>query len=136
MSKSRFSSTDVQAMVGEIRGILLGQRIANIYDVNDKTYLFKFTLSEAATQHQTGSKDQEGSSKVLLLLESGVRFHVTSFYREKSDMPSPFAMKLRKYLRTKRLENVRQIGTDRIVDFKFGSGDSECHIILELYSGK
>jgi predicted ribosome quality control (RQC) complex YloA/Tae2 family protein len=44
-------------------------------------------------------------------------------------------MKLRKHLRTKRLENIRQIGTDRVVDFKFGSGDSENHIILELYSG-
>ena len=54
MSKSRFSSTDVKAMVGELRGVLLGQRIANIYDLNDKSYLFKFTLSEAATQHQTG----------------------------------------------------------------------------------
>jgi predicted ribosome quality control (RQC) complex YloA/Tae2 family protein len=68
-------------------------------------------------------------------MESGVRFHTTNFVREKSDLPSPFAMKLRKHLRTKRLENVRQIGTDRIVDFKFGSGESENHIILELYSG-
>ena len=135
MSKTKFSTTDVQAMVGEIRGILLGQRVANIYDINDKTYLFKFTLSEAAAKHQTGVADQSGSSKVLLLLESGVRFHTTSFYREKSEMPSPFAMKLRKHLRTKRLENVKQINNDRIVDFKFGSGESENHIILELYSG-
>ena len=44
-------------------------------------------------------------------------------------------MKLRKFIRTKRLEDIRQLGNgDRVVDFKFGSGDSASHIILELYS--
>jgi predicted ribosome quality control (RQC) complex YloA/Tae2 family protein len=70
----------------------------------------------------------------MLLLESGVRFHTTKYARDKNDMPSPFAMKLRKFIRTKRLEDIRQIGSDRVVDFKFGSGDSVCHIILELYA--
>lgn len=69
-----------------------------------------------------------------MLLESGVRFHTTKFARDKNDMPSPFAMKLRKFIRTRRLEDVRQLGSDRVVDFKFGSGDSVCHIILELYA--
>jgi predicted ribosome quality control (RQC) complex YloA/Tae2 family protein len=67
-------------------------------------------------------------------MESGVRFHTTKYARDKNDMPSPFAMKLRKFIRTKRLEDIRQIGSDRVVDFKFGSGDSVCHIILELYA--
>ena len=49
-------------------------------------------------------------------------------------MPSPFTMKVRKYLRTKRLEDVRQVGSDRVVDFKFGSGDTSFHIFLELYA--
>lgn len=72
--------------------------------------------------------------QVVLLLESGVRFHTTKYARDKNDMPSPFAMKLRKFIRTRRLEDVRQLGSDRVVDFKFGSGDSVCHIILELYA--
>jgi predicted ribosome quality control (RQC) complex YloA/Tae2 family protein len=70
----------------------------------------------------------------MLLMESGIRFHTTKYARDKNDMPSPFAMKLRKFIRTKRLEDVRQLGSDRVVDFKFGSGDSVCHIILELYA--
>jgi predicted ribosome quality control (RQC) complex YloA/Tae2 family protein len=70
----------------------------------------------------------------MLLLESGTRFHTTKFARDRNDMPSPFAMKLRKYLRTKRLEDVRQLGSDRVVDFKFGSGEGLFHIILELYA--
>ena len=121
MSKSRFSTTDTKAMVRDIRATLLGQRVANIYDLNDKTYLFKFAVPGK-------------SEKVLLLLESGIRFHTTKYARDKSDLPSPFAMKLRKHIRTRRLEDVRQLCNDRIVDFKFGSGDSVFHIILELYA--
>ena len=34
---------------------------------------------------------------------------------EKSDMPSNFALKLRKHLRTRRLDDVRQLGVDRLV---------------------
>ena len=43
-------------------------------------------------------------------------------------------MKLRKHLRSLRLENVSQLGNlDRVVDFRFGSGASSHHVILELY---
>lgn len=40
--------------------------------------------------------------------------------KEKAETPSNFTLKLRKHLRTKRLEDVRQLGIDRIVDFTFG----------------
>ena len=50
-------------------------------------------------------------------------------------MPSPFAMKLRKHLRNLRLENVTQLGNlDRVVDFRFGSGNYTHHLLLELYA--
>lgn len=42
-------------------------------------------------------------------------------------------MKLRKHLKNKRLESLRQLGTDRIIDFQFGVGDATYHLILELY---
>ena len=40
---------------------------------------------------------------------------------------------MRKHLKNKRLENLKQIGADRIVDFQFGSGEAAYHIMLELY---
>jgi len=110
----------VKAAVRDLRASL-GHRVANIFDLNERTYLFKFAIPGVP-------------EKPILLMESGIRFHLTKFTRDKSDMPSPFAMKLRKYLRTKRLESVAQLGTDRVVDFKFGSGESANHIILELYA--
>jgi predicted ribosome quality control (RQC) complex YloA/Tae2 family protein len=76
-----------------------------------------------------------GKEKAVLLLESGVRFHTTRYSHAKSDTPSSFSMKLRKHIKAKRLEDVRQLASDRVVDFKFGSGDTCHHIILELYAG-
>lgn len=105
----------------DIRAHAMGQRVANVYDLSEKCYLLKFAVPGK-------------SAKVTLLLESGIRFHTTKYSRDLPELPSAFAMKLRKFIRTKRLEDVRQLGIDRVVDFKFGSGDTVNHIILELYA--
>ncbi len=43
-------------------------------------------------------------------------------------------MKFRKYLRSKRLEAIRQVGVERVVVFTFGSELFVNHLIIELYS--
>lgn len=53
-------------------------RLVNIYDVNPKTYIFKFARNE---------------EKLFVLIESGIRMHTTEFFREKNQMPSNFTMK-------------------------------------------
>ncbi|KAL3145238.1 hypothetical protein ABBQ32_000984 [Trebouxia sp. C0010 RCD-2024] len=103
------------------RGVL-GMRVANLYDLNSKTYMLKL------------AKSGEDGEKAFLVLESGSRFHITQYQKEKSDTPSNFTLKLRKHLRTRRLEDIKQLGVDRIVDFQFGTGDARFHLILELYS--
>lgn len=40
---------------------------------------------------------------------------------------------MRKHLKNKRLESLRQLGSDRIVDLAFGTGEATYHVILELY---
>lgn len=40
---------------------------------------------------------------------------------------------MRKHLKNKRLENIEQVGVDRIVDLQFGTGEAAYHLILELY---
>jgi len=124
MPKTRFNSSDVRAMVRDLRGLALGLRVLNVYDVDSKTYLIKLA-----------NPGQEGGNKLVLLLESGIRFHSTRFDRDKADMPSGFSMKLRKHVRAKRLEDISQLGRDRVVDFRFGSGENCNHIILEMYAG-
>lgn len=126
MVKVRMNTADVAAQVKCLRG-LIGMRCANVYDLSPKTYIFKLMKSSGVTE--SGE-----SEKVLLLLESGIRLHTTGFARDKSSTPSGFTLKLRKHIRTKRLEEVRQLGIDRVVDFQFGLGEGACHIILELYA--
>lgn len=70
----------------------------------------------------------------ILLIESGVRFHTTSFVRDTLPSPGVFSRKLRAALKGKRLEGIVQLGSDRVVDFKFGSGDAVAHVIIELHS--
>ncbi|KAI9006623.1 fibronectin-binding protein A N-terminus-domain-containing protein [Phycomyces nitens] len=119
--KQRFNTLDIRATVANLKERLTGLRLQNIYDVNPKTFLFKFAKPD---------------DKELVLIESGIRIHTTQFSRDKSITPSPFCARLRKYLRTRRCTNVRQLGVDRIVDFEFGGGDNSMgyHIIAEFYA--
>ncbi|KAI8380498.1 fibronectin-binding protein A N-terminus-domain-containing protein [Choanephora cucurbitarum] len=119
--KQRFNALDVRATVINLRERLIGIRLQNIYDVNAKTFLFKFAKPD---------------DKELVLVESGTRIHTTQFSREKSITPTPFCAKLRKHLRTRRVTNVRQLGVDRIVDFEFAGGENSIgyHIICEFYA--
>uniref|UniRef100_A0AAR2KKB8 Ribosome quality control complex subunit NEMF n=1 Tax=Pygocentrus nattereri TaxID=42514 RepID=A0AAR2KKB8_PYGNA len=72
-------------------------------------------------------------SKAILLIESGIRIHSTEFEWPKNVMPSGFAMKCRKHLKSRRLVHVKQLGVDRIVDIQFGSDEAAYHLIVELY---
>ncbi|XP_052890263.1 ribosome quality control complex subunit NEMF homolog isoform X2 [Anopheles moucheti] len=117
MTKTRFNTYDVVCSVTELQR-LIGMRVNQIYDIDNKTYLIRLARNE---------------EKVVLLLESGLRFHTTSFEWPKNVAPSGFTMKMRKHLKNKRLESLQQLGVDRIVDFQFGSGEAAYHIILELY---
>ncbi|XP_020860443.1 ribosome quality control complex subunit NEMF isoform X2 [Phascolarctos cinereus] len=116
--KTRFSSVDICAILSEFNASLLGMRVHNIYDVDNKTYLIRL---------------QKPDFKATLLLESGIRIHTTEFEWPKNMMPSSFAMKCRKHLKSRRLVSVKQLGVDRIVDFQFGSDEAAYHLIIELY---
>ncbi|KAK1158708.1 hypothetical protein AOXY_G22440 [Acipenser oxyrinchus oxyrinchus] len=116
--KSRFNTVDIRAVIAELNSSLLGMRVNNVYDIDTKTYLIRL---------------QKPDSKAVLLLESGIRIHTTEFEWPKNMMPSGFAMKCRKHLKSRRLVRVKQLGVDRIVDFQFGSDEAAYHLIVELY---
>ena len=113
-------------MCGQLNRSLVGMRVNQVYDIDNKTYLFKFT--KTANQSQS-----EESVKQMLLIESGIRIHSTEYEWPKNTSPNGFTMKLRKHLKNKRLESITQLGVDRVVDLKFGSNEASYHVILELY---
>ncbi|BET00662.1 Fibronectin-Hypothetical protein protein A N-terminus (FbpA) [Nesidiocoris tenuis] len=116
--KTIFTSLDVAAAVLELQQ-LVGMRVIQVYDVDSKTYLFKL---------------HRGEEKCVLLMESGARFHTTSFDWPKNVSPSGFTMKLRKHVKNKRVDSIQQLGTDRIVIVKFGSGEATYNVVLELFN--
>ncbi|KAK0139759.1 Nuclear export mediator factor Nemf [Merluccius polli] len=116
--KTRFNTVDIRAVIAEINANYLGMRVNNVYDIDTKTYLIRL---------------QKPDTKAILLVESGVRIHSTDFEWPKNNMPSGFAMKCRKHLKSRRLTQVKQLGIDRIVDIQFGSDEAAYHLIVELY---
>uniref|UniRef100_A0A3Q0S7P6 Ribosome quality control complex subunit NEMF n=1 Tax=Amphilophus citrinellus TaxID=61819 RepID=A0A3Q0S7P6_AMPCI len=116
--KTRFTTVDIRAVIAEINANYIGMRVYNVYDIDSKTYLIRL---------------QKPDSKAVLLIESGTRIHSTDFEWPKNMMPSGFAMKCRKHLKTRRLTQIRQLGIDRIVDIQFGSDEAAYHLIIELY---
>jgi predicted ribosome quality control (RQC) complex YloA/Tae2 family protein len=114
----RFSSLDLAAVTASLNKCV-GMRVQNIYDLDRRTYLLKLAKPDVKQQ---------------LIIECGVRVHLTEFTRERPPVPSVFTMKLRKLLRTKRLEYAEQQALDRVLVLTFGSGDSLVRLVLEFYA--
>eukprot|EP00754_Rhynchopus_humris_P038642 Rhum_TRINITY_DN21258_c0_g1::Rhum_TRINITY_DN21258_c0_g1_i1::g.173593::m.173593 len=122
MGKTRMTAVDLRAAVSELSNRLVGQRLVNIYDINSKTYLLKFSGRDA---------DQ----KDFVVIEVGSRIHSTTFQFDKPKVPSGFTLKIRKHIRQWRLTSLRQLGVDRVVEFTFGSADQACfRLIIEFYA--
>ncbi|CAH8457577.1 unnamed protein product [Schistosoma guineensis] len=118
--KLLYTTFDVMVSVSEIKNQILGYRVNNIYDVDNKTYLLKLASTKS-------------DDKAILLLESGSRLHITDFDWPKNIMPSGFSMKLRKHIRNKKIVDISQVGADRVVDIQIGYESSAYHLIVELY---
>ncbi|KAF2717098.1 hypothetical protein K431DRAFT_277622 [Polychaeton citri CBS 116435] len=116
--KQRFSSLDVKIIAHELSNSLVTLRLANVYDLSTRIFLLKFAKPDHREQ---------------LLIDSGFRCHLTAFSRATAAAPSPFVARLRKFLRTRRVTSVRQIGTDRVIEIQFSDG--QYRLFLEFYAG-
>ena len=67
-----------------------------------------------------------------LVIDSGFRCHLTNFTRTTAAAPSAFVARLRKFLRSRRVTAVSQIGTDRIIEFQFSDG--QYRLYLEFFA--
>lgn len=68
-----------------------------------------------------------------MIIESGFRCHLTSYARTTASAPSAFVAKLRKYLKTRRVTAISQVGTDRIIELQFSDG--LYRLYFEFYAG-
>ncbi|KAH8594140.1 hypothetical protein B0O99DRAFT_189227 [Bisporella sp. PMI_857] len=116
--KQRFSSLDVKVIAHELSAALLTLRVSNIYDLSTKIFLVKFA---------------KPNNKQQIIIDSGFRCHLTDFARATATEPSYFVTRLRKFLKTRRVTKVAQVGTDRIIEFQFSEG--QYRLFLEFYAG-
>ena len=123
--KNRFTTVDIKAIIPELNAKIKGFRVYQIYDVDAKTYLIRLKDSS--------KDDKQELIKSMLLSESGIRIHLSEYNWPKNANVSGFTMKLRKHLKNKRVEFIKQVGVDRIIDIQFGSSEAAYHIIIELY---
>ncbi|KAK3066125.1 hypothetical protein LTR53_017648, partial [Teratosphaeriaceae sp. CCFEE 6253] len=116
--KQRYSSLDVRVIAHELSNTLVSLRLANIYDLSTRIFLLKFAKPDHREQ---------------LLIDSGFRCHLTAYARATAAAPSPFVARLRKFLRTRRVTKVQQVGTDRVIEIHFSDG--LYRLFLEFYAG-
>ncbi|PYI36948.1 hypothetical protein BP00DRAFT_483234 [Aspergillus indologenus CBS 114.80] len=116
--KQRFSSLDVKVITQELASELVNLRVSNIYDLSSRIFLFKLAKPDHRKQ---------------LVVDSGFRCHVTQYSRATASAPSPFVTRMRKFLKSRRVTSVQQLGTDRVIDFAFSDG--QYHMFLEFFAG-
>ncbi|KAF9883825.1 hypothetical protein FE257_002762 [Aspergillus nanangensis] len=116
--KQRFSSLDVKVITQELASELVNLRISNVYDLSSRIFLFKLAKPDHRKQ---------------LIVDSGFRCHVTQYSRATASSPSGFVTRLRKFLKSRRVTSVTQIGTDRVIDVALSNG--MYHMFLEFFAG-
>ena len=109
------SSFDLTTVVRELRDIIVGCRIDNIYQTSPLTFLVAV------------------HPKITLLIEIGRRLHLTRYVTEKPKTPSQFCMLLRKHLRRGIIEGVEIPGFERVVILSVVSKGVSYKLMFELF---
>ncbi|SCU77950.1 LAFA_0A04126g1_1 [Lachancea sp. 'fantastica'] len=117
--KQRISSLDIELLYRELKPRLEGYRLSNIYNVSDsnRQFLLKFNKPD---------------SKLNVIVDCGLRIHLTEYNRPVPPTPSSFVVKMRKHLKSKRLTTVKRVKDDRILALSFGDG--QFFLVLEFFS--
>lgn len=137
LSNQHLLTIFVKVIANELSKVLCTLRLANIYDLSS---VYSFSLNYAllsslltATQRILLFKFALPNHREQIIVDPGFRCHLTSFSRATAAAPSQFVAKLRKYLRTRRVTSISQIGTDRVIELQFSDG--QYRLFLEFYAG-
>ncbi len=117
--KQTYNTHDIYALTTELVE-WEGFRVLNVYDIDSKTICIKFNSHK--------------SEKKYLVIESGTKFYTLDNFSATKDFPSSFCSKLRKHINNKRMESIKQVNLDRVVDIQFGTGELAYHVIGEFYA--
>ena len=119
-AKEEMSSLDVRAAVRELKGYI-GARVDKAYETGKGELLFRL---------RGGDPPKRLDVSILV----GKALHVTTLPRENPEKPTSFVMQLRKHLANAFIDDVRQHGFDRIVEFVSNRKDGVYVLVVELFS--
>lgn len=77
---------------------------------------------------------QKPEQKKLLMVNPGFQIHLTDFDRDVEPGPSNFVAKLRKHVKSRRVNRIELAKKDRVIIFSF-SDDHDYHLVLEFFAG-
>ena len=118
--KKDMSNVDIFAVLMECKDRIKDSWIDNIYQI-DSMFIWKFR------------KTDEGSFNVLVQTSPLQRFHLTEYVRTPPKIPPNFCHTLRKYLRNRRVIDIRQYNFDRIILLEVGQETDYHSIVFEFF---
>jgi len=117
--KKEVTSFDVAVIVWELRRSIIGAWVANIYQTDHKTLMFKLHKPDSPASN--------------LLIKAGSSLYLTNFAIEKPLKPSGFCMALRRYLQNGKIQTIEQHEFERIVTLRIRAKQEEFHVVCELF---
>lgn len=114
------TASDIFVMLREIRDVIIGRWILNVYQLNG-TLLFKLS--------------HDSPNKIWLLIEPGKRMHLTALTYEKESKLRAFCKTLRKHLRDHKIAALDQHDFDRVVYLRAGPPEKQFTLVIELFGG-
>ena len=118
----QMSNIDIFAVIKDLQG-LIGYRVDNLYlDISDRFFLFKL-------------KGKGIYRNPFLLIEPGLRIHITEFKHTVPERPSDKMLALRSHLKGTILENIKQVDFDRVVELEL-SGKHQYRVYIELFGNR
>jgi predicted ribosome quality control (RQC) complex YloA/Tae2 family protein len=111
------SNFDIAILLSEVGQSVIGAWINNVYQLGD---FFLFRLNT-----KFGDK--------TLLVQPGMRVHLTKYKREMPKTPTNLCSALRKHVRNGHVENIAQHGLDRIIVMTIDTGSGKLKLIIELF---
>ena len=116
--KNNLTSLELHYLVEELQ-FLVDSKIDKIYHPKKEELILQFHVP--------------GAGKQILRILSGKFLYLASV-KESVEEPSGFCMFLRKYLDNSRLRKIRQLDSERIVEFVFEKGEKR-RMVVEFFGG-
>jgi len=114
--KLEMSSLDIAAITLELEPLIRGKYVDNIYQIDSKTFLFKFRPGD-----------------FNLIIEVGRRIHLTKYEVQIPREPSQFCMALRKRLRGGRVVNIQQHEFERTIILEIETAEQVYQVMAEFF---